>query len=149
MKKLLLIAFVTIGIAANANEIEKNIGSELLAVSTPTYTQVNKIRGGLFGYGSVKTTTDNNGNKITMCVNPGLKRCKSAADIVIGGTTWTEQECDALDRHIAGLITPEHTSGTILYNPDTVVTYTYNIDTNHLSYNMYSVQSATENGITW
>lgn len=145
MKKILIVSLVALGINAYSNN---HTGSTLLAVSQPTYNQVNKIKGGLFGYRSVSTDKDTRGNTITMCVNPGLKRCMVHA-FIIGDTPWTTEESEALDTHVNSLITPENTSGTFLYDESVVVTYTYNVDTNALSYNVYSIQSATENGIVW
>lgn len=146
MKKILLAGLISAGIGAYAN---KQVGSELLAVSTPTYNQINKIKGGLFGYRSVDTTTDNNGNKITNCQNPGLKRCLASAEIVVGETTWTPEQAEELDKYVTSIVTLEHTSGTFLYNGSCVVSFEYNVDRNALSYSVYSIQSATENGLVW
>lgn len=145
MKKILIVFLFVLGMNAYANN---KPGSDLLAVSQPTYNQVNKIKGGLFGYRSVTTDKDTHGNTITMCQNPGLKRCIVNA-FVIDETPWTAEESENLDRYVTSLITPENTSGTFLYDGSVVVTYKYNVDTNGLSYNVYSIQSATENGITW
>lgn len=144
MKKILVITLLALGATTYANN---HTGSNLLAVATPTYNQINKIKGGLFGYRSVATTTDNNGNKITNCSNPGRKKCN--VELLVGETPMTAEQHDALDRYITSLLTPEHTSGTVLYNEKTVVTYSYNIDNNGLTYNVYSLQSAAENGIIW
>lgn len=145
MKKLFIISLLVLGMNAYSND---NTGSTLLAVSTPTYNQVNKIKGGLFGYRSVSTDKDHNGNTITNCSNPGLKKCAVNA-FLIDETTWTVEQSENLDKFITGLITPENTSGTVLYNNSVVVTYRYNVDTNGLTYNVYSIPSATENGIVW
>lgn len=145
MKKLFIVSLVAMGMNAYSNN---HAGSALLAVSQPTYNQVNKIKGGLFGYRSVSTDKDTHGNTVTMCVNPGLRRCMVHA-FVVGETPWTAEESEALDTYVTSLITPENTSGTFLYDGSVVVTYNYNVDTNGLSYNVYSIQSATENGIVW
>jgi hypothetical protein len=119
----------------------------LLTVSSHTYSQVNKIKGGIFGYRDVETKFDTNGNKITNCEKPGIRKCVAA--LVVNDNPLSTEEAEALDRYITGLITPEHTSGTVLYNEVYVITYQYSIEQNGFTYSVYSLDSAAENGIVW
>lgn len=145
MKHALILSFALLAIKGYSSEQSSGAAS-LLAVPTYTYHQVNKIKGGLFGYKSVSTTTDNNGNKITNCQNPGTHRCK-ADYVVVDGIEWSAEQADELDNFVTGQVRPEHTSGTVLYKDRYVVSFYYSIDDHALSYNLYTLHAAQEAGI--
>lgn len=138
MKKIIISALVLFNYAGFSN----NTGSELLAV--PTYTQVDKIKGGLFGYKKVSTDTDTNGNSITICENPGLTRCRIKSSAL--KTELTDSQLTEIDNMVSKLIDVENTKGNFVYNKDFLVIYNYIIDTNSINYVIYNKTEAKEHG---
>jgi hypothetical protein len=157
MKKIIILTFLMLTIKAHCStmpvvpNIEAHIKStSLLAARTGTYSQINRSKGGLFGYRSVNTDKDHMGNTVTDCRNPGLKKCiASPYVVVVDDAPMPSEDAQRLDAHVEGLITENSHSGTFLYDNYCVVSYTYNVDTDLLSYNVYSIQTATELGINW
>ncbi len=145
MKKIIILSFLIMTIKGYSKMNMQIDG--LLSVSTPTYSQVNKVKGGLFGYRSVSAGNDTRGNYIVNCSNPGTKKCVAA--IVVNNTPLPLEECDAIDKAVYSLITSDNTSGTTLYKEVYVIAYIYDVDSNKLTYSVYSLDSARENGITW
>lgn len=144
MKKIIISAFVLGSYAGLANDT----GSELLAVNT--YTQVNKIKGGLFGYKSVTSDTDTNGNSVTVCENPGTTRCRiQAFTINPGRDGLNPHELEEIDKLVTERLSIEKTKGDFVFNNDFLVVYDYIVEKNALSYTIYDRDSAKENGFTF
>ena len=122
-----------------------NSGSGLLAV--PTYTQINKINGGLFGYRDVSTGPDTNGNSITICKDPGIHRCRiKPADVVTGGGL-NEEQLEEIDNLVTAAISPANPSGQFMYGTDYLIVYTYDVNTNQTIYTIYTYAEAVALGL--
>ncbi len=119
--------------------------SQMKAAITPEFHRSN---GGWFGYKFVTTTTWPDLNKtIVACTDPGLTRCKSAAIIVMpDGPSLTPETAETIGNIVTGKLTPEKTSGQLLYNETFFVTYSYNIDADDLVYTVYSLGEAKKQG---
>lgn len=107
-----------------------------------------KSNGGLFGYKYVTTTTWPELDKtIVACTDPGLTRCKaSVAFVMPDGPDLTPEIADKIGDTVTALLTPENTSGQLLYDGTFYVTYSYNIEADDLSYTVYSLGEAKASG---
>ncbi len=97
----------------------------------------------------VTTTTWPSENKtIVACCDPGLTRCKAAATFVMpDGPDLTPDTVTDIDKTVTGLLTPENTSGKLVYNNTFVVIYSYDIDADDLMFKVYSMGQARSLGL--
>lgn len=109
----------------------------------------NKSGGGLFGYKYVTTTETPEENKIVVaCADPGLTRCRSALKPVLpDGSSITPEMLENIDIAVTAQLTPEHTSGSLIYNNALYVRYSYNIDEDNLKVEVYTIDDAREEGL--
>lgn len=134
MKKILTLALLVAG---------------LTQLSAKPVIKYNKSNGGLFGYRFVTTTETPEENKIIVaCTDPGLTRCRSAlAPVLPDGSDITPETLENIDRTVTGLLTPEHTSGGVVYNNRLYVRYSYNVERDNLQIEVYTLDGAREEGL--
>lgn len=134
MKKILTLALLIAG---------------LTQLSARPVIKYNKSNGGLFGYKYVTTTETPEENKIIVaCMDPGLTRCRSALMPVLpDGSTITPETLENIDRAVTGLLSPGRTSGSLVYNEKLYVRYAYNIETDDLLVEVYTLDGAREEGL--
>jgi hypothetical protein len=136
-KNLITLLFIVAGFAiANAQE------------GRP-YIKWNKSGGGFFGYKFVTTTywpADN--YAIVACSDPGFTRCRAHFDIVLpNGPNVSPETLEAIDKTVAALLTPENTSGSLVYNDQYFVGYKYDVDSDNLTFRLYKLSDARELGL--
>lgn len=133
MKKILTLALLVAG---------------LTQLSAKPVIKYNKSGGGLFGYKFVTTTEWPEENKIIVaCSDPGLTRCRAAfAYTLPDGSTISPETLEKIDKAVTGELSPEHTSGSIVYDNTFYVRYSYNVDNDNLSVEVYTIAGAREEG---
>jgi hypothetical protein len=135
MKKIITICLLLAGMASAR------------AGTTPIF---HKSNGGWFGYKYVTTTTwPDEGITVVACSDPGVTRCKMAAAAIAmpHGPDLTAEHVEGIERAIAGVLTAENTSGTLIYGENFFVTFNYNIEEDDLMFTVYCIQEATELGL--
>ncbi len=135
MKKIMISALTLISCASYAT----NCGNDLLCV--PTYTQVNQINKGIFGYKHVDTNKDTKGNIITVCENPGIHKCKTSA--AIANSDLTADELAEVETMVMSKISPSSLNGSFIYNTNFLVKFEVGADTRALNYIIYTRAEAT------
>lgn len=121
----------------------------LMQLSAKPVITYNKSGGGLFGYKFVTTTEWPEENKIIVaCADPGLTRCKSALAYTLpNGSVITPEMLENIDIAVTAQLTPEHTSGSLVYNSALYVRYSYNVDEDNLQVEVYTIDGAREEGL--
>lgn len=112
------------------------------------WTKIEKKDGGFFGYKLV-TETHVGGNNALACNGPGKLKCvfkygysvEDEGGIILRFDDYTPIEKDCLSR-----ITRENTSGSFYYSTNLFVKYSYDIDTDNLTMEIYSIYEAKKFG---
>ena len=114
-------------------------------LSVPTYTQVNQINKGLFGYKEVYTTTDTHGNQVTVCQNGGFQKCRTGAS-TIANSGLGDNQIEEIERLIMNSVTESNPSGSLVYNALYLVQYNCDLNTKSLQYTIYTKDEAASYG---
>ena len=134
MKKVLTLCLLVAGL------------TQLTAKEKPIY---HKSGGGLFGYKFVTTTNwPELGKTVVACSDPGLTRCRAAAAITLSdGSSLEPETLEQIDRAVTAQLTPEHTSGSLIYGERYYIRYAYDIDRDDLAFQVYTIAEAREEGL--
>lgn len=108
-----------------------------------------KSNGGFFGYKFVTSTDWGNGTVVVACTDPGKTRCKmaSAALVTPTGPELSPDAFLAIDKTVSSLLSPENTSGKLVYNNSLFVTYKYDVELDDLLVTIYSMDEAKKLGL--
>ena len=112
-----------------------------LAIAEPPL-EVTRSKRGLFGYRDV-TETNAEGRHTLSCFNPGWSNCKAMGMVTLDETTTlSADELASIDATVDQSVTESDTSGKFVYADKAVVIYSYNVNTDTINYQVYSVAQA-------
>jgi hypothetical protein len=126
----------------------------LIASSNLVSAKIIKIKtnGGWFGYRHVTELNPGQGQDIYItCNEPGFSRCRSASTTALtvpgGGTIYITQDMmDDIDASVMARINENNSNGTMLFGQELFIKYSYLIDTDNLTIEIYSLPEARQAG---
>lgn len=118
--------------------------------AVPPVTKYRK-NGGLFGYKTV-TQTSTPSSIVLNCIDPGLTGCRTHGITVVGDDdeiSLSEENIRTIENKIDERILSGNNSSTIVFDNKVVITYWFNLETDELSYTLYSIPQARNKGIVF
>jgi hypothetical protein len=146
---------IFIGALFFALEGKSEVNSNYL-YAVPTYTKVIRHQGGFFGYKYINQTSTSNGsggsNVLLACSDPGSSKCKLNTSTSMVSGNLNDDDSAAIDVIITNRVLQSNgteSSGQFIYNTDFLVVYNYEIDTDKLTYEVYTREEAIQLGLTF
>jgi hypothetical protein len=109
-----------------------------------SWTKIERYNGGFFGYKTVAESTSGP-NSILACSDPGKLKCKGAGLGVVldeNGVVMPIDDYTPIEDEVMARLTRENTSGSFHYGSELYVKYSYDIDSDHLVMEIYSLYEA-------
>lgn len=127
------------------------LGTALIAInfSVFSWTKIEKYNGGFFGYKSVAESHSGD-NHMLACADPGKQNCKFAGTFGVidqGGEEIIIDDFEPIESEVLSRITRDNTFGSFYFQSDFFIKYSYDIESDRLIIEIYSIYEATSLGL--